>query len=504
MLVATVALPWGAWAEPISSQERAAEHTRAVELARAGDYDAGLEILARLLAVFPDDYGLRRDDIVVSEWKGDCDRALAGYEHIRGATRLENYLVRALANCAVRRAQEGEFDVALELLDSLLPHAPDPYPLERDMVVILAWQDKCEDALVRFEGIRADNRYEPYLALAVSDCWLQQGRRKEAAALLVESLQRYPQDTKVHHAWLKANVALRVDDRFDDERHAFELETGSDQDDAGLLEWRSRMELSTRIAARTRLFASYLVTRSDDRQYDAGNLHRAGIGIRHRFDAQWRFAQEFSTDLRNSGQNGSTTELIFEPRDTWLFRAAYATFAEDLPLRARAAGVESDRAWGDAEYNSLDYAWYGRASVSSYDFTDGNQRDAVYATIGYAYEMLPYREQRIYGEYYQSRNTREDAPYFNPSRDRSLGVVHRTDFVFDTRFKRHVDSVFLTLALYDQEGFDGKPKWAVRYEQDYDFDEFRSLNWGVGYARNYYDGLKEDELNAQLRLLWRF
>jgi biofilm PGA synthesis protein PgaA len=148
--------------------------------------------------------------------------------------------------------------------------------------------------------------------------------------------------------------------------------------------------------------------------------------------------------------------------------------------------------------------WYGRGAINRYDFTDDNRRDTVYATAGYAYEMLPYREQRLYLEWYQSSNTREDAPYFNPSRDRNPGIVQRTDFVFDTRYKRHVDSLFLSAGAYSQAGFDTEARWGVRYEQDYDFDDFTSLNWGVGYGRNYYDGEGENELNGALRFVWRF
>jgi biofilm PGA synthesis protein PgaA len=475
-----------------------------VKRARGGEFDRGAAVLARLLETFPDDYRLRRDYIVINAWKGDCERVLADFERVRNEPTLEDYVVRSVADCAVRRAREGDYDHGLEVLEALLPKAPDRYPLERDIVVLTAWNGRCPEALERFERIRGELRYEPYLILAVSDCQLEAGRRTEAAALLTEALERQPQDPRLHFAWLKANVALRVDNRYDDDRHAVDFETASNQDDAGLLEWRSRLEVSTKVAPRTRVYARYAATRSDDRQYDAGDLQRAGIGVRYRFNPQWRIDQEFSTDVRNSGQGGSATELIFEPRDTWQLAGGYTTFAEDIPLRARAAGIESDRAYGAVEYSSLDYVWYGRATFNRYDFTDDNRRDSFYAVGGYAFEMLPYREQRVYLEWYQSSNTREDAPYFNPSHDRSPGVVHRTDFVFDTRYKRHVDSLFLSVGAYDQAGFDAKPRWNVRYEQDYDFDDFTSLNWGVGYGRNYYDGEGENALNAALRFVWRF
>jgi predicted Zn-dependent protease len=65
------------------------DHTRAVELARAGRYDEALAILFDLLERFPDDYPLQRDAIVILTWKGDCPEALRRFERIRHHEALE-------------------------------------------------------------------------------------------------------------------------------------------------------------------------------------------------------------------------------------------------------------------------------------------------------------------------------------------------------------------------------------------------------------------------------
>jgi biofilm PGA synthesis protein PgaA len=118
--------------------------------------------------------------------------------------------------------------------------------------------------------------------------------------------------------------------------------------------------------------------------------------------------------------------------------------------------------------------------------------------------MLPYREQMLYGEVYGSRNTLDNAPYFNPKRDRSVGLVHRTNFIFESRFKRHVDSLFLTLSSYWQEDFDTHGKWGVRYEQDYNIDGVSHFNLGLAYDRNIYDGQREYETRLEIRYVKSF
>ena len=104
----------------------------------------------------------------------------------------------------------------------------------------------------------------------------------------------------------------------------------------------------------------------------------------------------------------------------------------------------------------------------------------------------------------QSRNTLDGVAYFNPSYDNSLGFMHRTDFVFDSRYWRHVNHLWLIVNAYRQEGFGTHGRWAVRYEQNYDFDEARALAVGAGVARNVYDGKYETEAHAYLNYHQRF
>lgn len=482
-----------------------AAHQRGVALARKGNHDEALRILRPLLRAHPDNYPLRRDFIIISSWKGDCDTALAEFARLKRPPQLESYFIPPVADCAVKRARGGDYDAGLSVLNDLLQYQPDSYPLQRDIILITIWKGDCPAALDRFERVRGTTELEPYFVVSVSDCLLERNRPKEALTLVRTGLERHPDEPALQHALLKATVGLKVDDNYDDERRAVIFELASDSSDQGLREWRSRVEFSAHVAPRTRLYARYLATRSDDTQFSAGDLNRTGVGIRYWFNEQWLIDQEISADTRHSGRSGSATKIVYEPRDTWKYVAAYTNFAEDdLPLRARANGVEASHWQASAEYNSLDYVWYWYGTVNDYDFSDSNRRRNFFTTAGYAYEMLPHREQRVYLEWYQSRNTLDDAPYFNPGRDRSLGVVHRTDFVFDSRYKRHVDSLYLTMSDYAQDDFGSHWKWSVKYEQDYDFDDAQSLLWGVTYARNVYDGARENEWRAELRYVKRF
>jgi tetratricopeptide (TPR) repeat protein len=502
MLVATPAVALAMHYADIEAT--AAEHTRAVELGRAGKYDTALRILGGLLAQFPDDYALNRDYIVIASWKGDCTDALVHFDRVRSVPHFEPYFVSAAAQCAVKRARAGDYDVALSVLKALRPSAPDPYPLERDIALITIWKGDCRQAIAEYDRIRGRPTYEAYFAAPMSDCLVAQRRPHEAITLVDAALRSAPADTDLRFARTKAEVSLRVDRGEDDTVPYAAFELSTDASDQGLREWFGRLEGGAGIASRTQLFARYSATRASDTQYANGNEDRAGLGVRYRFNEQWRLQQEFSTDIHHAGLGGSDTTLTYAPRDTVHFNGGYTTYAEDIPLRARAADIKAHRTDLAGAYDSTDYRWSGHVVGTNYNFTDGNVRRSIYATAGYAFEMRPQREQRLFLEWYASRNSLDGAVYFNPSQDRYVGIQHRTDFVYDTRFKRHVDHLTLWLGSYAQEGFATHGRWGVQYQQDYDFDQDNALLVGLSYARNVYDGAAEFDTGAELRYRRRF
>lgn len=405
---------------------------------------------------------------------------------------------------AVELARAGRYDEGLAILRRLLERFPDDYPLERDTIIILTWKGDCDEALRRFAPLRARDELEPYLIVPVSDCLLAAGRPQEAAWLTRRALARHPGHEALEHALLKAQVALKLAGH-DEERPEARLALISDESERGPREWRAEAEASARIAAGTRLYARYLHTRSSEPQFDPGELDRLGLGIRYRFDERWLLEQELARDTQRRGQGASRTALVFAPRDNWRYALRHTTWAEDLPLRARAAGIEARRSWLSADYHSMDWAWEGFAVASRYDFSDGNDRTSLYGTLGHAYARQPAREQRLFLEIYQSRNTLGDTlPYFSPRRDRDVGLVHRSDFSYDTRYRRHVDRFSVMLGSYWQEGFGRHTRWGVRFEQDYDFDEANALSWATTWRRSVYDGTGEKELRVELYYRRRF
>jgi biofilm PGA synthesis protein PgaA len=399
----------------------------------------------------------------------------------------------------VELARAGHHDAGLAVLSGLLRKYPGSYAIERDIVIITAWKGDCRAAVRRYEAIRDYPDPEPYLVIPVSECLIKVGRTDEAVALLDEAQRRFPED-----ADLRAAHASAVARRAALFLHELRLEVSTNTSDQGKREWIWGASVSRRLADRTHVYVRYTNTHSSYEEFQTGKQDRLGVGIVHEFHNNVVVTQEFSDDIHRTGQNGSLTSVVFLPNDLWRFGASYNTFAEDLPLRAKAQLIDAGQSSVFTDYHSADYVWSWAASASRYDFSDTNRRNTLVTSLGYAYEMKPKREQRVFLEYYQSDNTLENAIYFNPSHDRSLSVLHKTDFVYDSLFPRHVDHLYLSVGLYDQQGFPGRAIWGVRYEQDYDFTKRTALLVGAGYARRAYDGVGEYETSVNAMFRWLF
>jgi biofilm PGA synthesis protein PgaA len=166
----------------------------------------------------------------------------------------------------------------------------------------------------------------------------------------------------------------------------------------------------------------------------------------------------------------------------------YDTFSTDVPLRARVLGIEADKLGGGVRYRESEWREYN-LSLSRLDFSDGNNRDQ--ALLGYEQGLYVKNNwrMRLFLDLYTSRNTRDDAPYFNPEYDLSVSATHMTEYTHWRIYNRaFLQRLFLSIGAYKQKNYNTAPIWSIRYEHDHDFSDTQALLLGATVARNVYDG----------------
>jgi len=399
---------------------------------------------------------------------------------------------------AVDLAHNDQHDAALAILAKLMAAHPDNYPLRRDYVVVAAWKGDCDEAVKQYQPIKSRPDQESYLVVAIAECLNNLRHTDEAVNLVNNNLKNHPGDEELKNSAQSLQHKIELD-----KRPVIEAAVGTNQSDAGIRETTASVRYSQYFAPSTRWFARYFHANAHDKDFDTGELNRLGVGIMYWINPQWYFEQEFSAEIIDNDKAGSTSTLIFYPSSLWQVRAQYATFAEDISLRANALDIHADHFLLGADFHTLSYRWEWSGQYDTYHFSDDNDRESLSTSLGYAYELTPKREQRVILELSHSTNTLDNVVYFNPSSDNSITVTHRTSFVYDSKYDRHVDHLSLFAGQYDQQHYSSKPIYGIQYEQEYDLDEYRSFSWGAEYASRVYDGKRESGLNVAASLTYK-
>ena len=106
---------------------------------------------------------------------------------------------------------------------------------------------------------------------------------------------------------------------------------------------------------------------------------------------------------------------------------------------------------------------------------------------------------------YASRNTRLDAPYYNPARDLSATGGALVEHMMWRRYDMSlVQAVTVDAGLYAQRDYSNAWVGTVRYEHRWRVDPLTSFYYGVGLTRRVYDGVPERTLTFTAGLGQRF
>ncbi|MDH4220660.1 MAG: hypothetical protein OEW23_18020, partial [Candidatus Aminicenantes bacterium] len=391
-------------------------------------------------------------------------------------------------------AYEERYREAEEYFWNLYERAPANTAIRTGLAHVYLWRGWPRKALREFRIIET---VEPknYKALIGKSMALNEIASKEEARDLAEKLLiTYPKDKHVKDLARQ----LEVDDMAE-----LVMDFIYTKDEDGFEDIRAETTFSKPVSQRTTLFGSLLWQQSsEDEQTEF--YRRAGIGINHVFNSSWSLRQKFSINYDDGDDFGSFTLVNFSPNDYWNFSLSYDSFTTDVPLRTRVFGIEADKLEASITYRESEWRNY-RLLLTRMKFSDENKREQ--AMLNYEQGLFVKNDwkMRIFLELYMSRNSREDAPYFNPDHDLSLSVTHMTEqTLWRVPRRAFVHRLFLTIGTYMQSGFSNQATWSIRYQQNHDFSDTHALLWGVDIARKAYDGDPVHDYRLYLTYIWRF
>lgn len=192
--------------------------------------------------------------------------------------------------------------------------------------------------------------------------------------------------------------------------------------------------------------------------------------------------------------------LSYRHTDVW--RSSYALWrhAPFASLQARAAGIRADGAQFGLS-RSPDERSRSSLSLEQLRYEDGNVRTSAY---------LAHRQQihaQPHGEWYTrlgvggGRATREDAPYFNPSRDASADA----GLTLDRLLHREYDAAWRLRLDFDisrgwQDGYGSHWTPAIEIMPRWQWCAGHEVSLGLRWSRPVYDGRREERWALVLRI----
>lgn len=248
-----------------------------------------------------------------------------------------------------------------------------------------------------------------------------------------------------------------------------------------------------------------LTAGADDRwadfQQQRVHYRRQGAGVRYAYDRLDTSLSAYRVNDRLGG-TGIDFDAAWRFSDTWEGGVQLRRNDAEASLQARASGITADSAGVTLSYSRNERSAY-RFGATQWRYEDGNRRSGVNLTVDQRLLSRPHFLLNGFAGLYASRGSRDDTPYFNPSRDGSLELGLRADQLvwrdYDYHFRHRLT---VSAGPYWQDGHGSAWVPSLEYRHEWQLGMGHVLTYGVSWSRPVYDGNREERFGFDAELRW--
>jgi len=240
------------------------------------------------------------------------------------------------------------------------------------------------------------------------------------------------------------------------------------------------------------LFAE--ITRREETQEEGNQIARKiTLGDQWQIDNTWRLVGALTGDYEGEGHLGYLAGVRMQPNDYWTFEFSTEADTLDISSRSRQAGINADVYTLSSAYRASEM-FDTVLGVSYKDFTDNNAYFNYFWRTNTMITAEAYWKTRLGTEFSYETFSKQDVVYFSPEEVYSFYLIPMVEHTWFRRYeKAWVDRFYVGLGQKWQKSFGATNAGYVRYEQDHQFSDTKSLLVGTSYDLNYYDS---DDVNA--------
>ncbi|CAB3685879.1 poly-beta-1,6 N-acetyl-D-glucosamine export porin PgaA [Achromobacter pestifer] len=214
---------------------------------------------------------------------------------------------------------------------------------------------------------------------------------------------------------------------------------------------------------------------------------------------------EVSThDYGHGVKPGVRLSAAYDLDDHWQIGGSGEIMSRDTPLRALTNDISSNRLTGFVRWRANERREWTLSLAPSH-FSDGNSRWELGLNGRERIYTAPHLKADLELDLSSQRNTRDDAPYFNPSADFMAVPGVRVTHTLYRRYETAWEQIgTLGAGTYSQQGYGTGGVMALGYGQRYRANDVLDMGAMVTGISRPYDGVRERELRIVFDLAYRF
>ncbi|MFT3793072.1 MAG: poly-beta-1,6 N-acetyl-D-glucosamine export porin PgaA [Rudaea sp.] len=385
---------------------------------------------------------------------------------------------------------------AQTLLESLVANAPQRADLHRELAMVYMRRGWPQRALAEYR--RARELGDATLATRLGELGARRSVRRYAA---IETELR-----ALENSFPDSGAVKRTREEWDGERGwRFDIEDHAGRGTSAVFGNRDNTATATLasplIADAWRVFAQ---TSAATARVPEGTVayRRAGLGLRYTQNAiDARIALLPSSDSYAS-RSAIETSLRWQIDERWWGAFESSTASPDVPLRARWYGITGSGVVAAAGWQRDD-EFTASLRAARLHFSDGNDRNSVDFQLTQRLYTLPAFRLDATFELAASRNSRENAPYYNPGRDTAaIGGLKADWLTWRNGTLRLCQRFGIDVGGYQEESYGSSALARLWYEHDWTLSRTSSLVYGLRWNRQAYDGRQESRTEFYAALHW--
>lgn len=442
-----------------------------------GEYQKGLDLVTELETATP-------------VWRKDHtgDIVKDNNEKLQASILMAN----GLAYCDDLTAAQGHY----KKMVAIAPYNPE---LRDNLANVYRWRGWPQKA---YEEIAIGRTMEPdnlYLGISNGRALMELYRFREAEEQLARINEQAPENRQVQR--LQEDWQLREKRQF-----LIWVDSGNsdaDASDQGSSDFTVESYLYDKFYHYNfRPFVHQYFTKSDFTE-GSGRYERIGVGTEYKRNRN-SFGVELNSSYSGSSDAGFSFYSEHDLTDQLHLSLGYDSFSTNIPVRAYFHDIRGPGYKVGAVYRLHESTAF-TGNYEYLDFSDSNERNGWSVSMQQRIMNLPRFKMILVPSFYQSTNSRIDAPYFNPEEDQSVNLSIQNEWLtyqhYDKSFKQILE---VSVGRYYQKNYGTDAIAALVYQHQWVIDKHLNFTYGVKLSHNYYDGEKEKRLAGFASLGWIF